>query len=517
MLFAALLIVAGAIFLVGIAYGRHASGSTAAVSPAATPTYLAQQVALLQQRQDNLTTLFQLTLVPLAIIVAILGAGGVVGIVLSFRNETRSGQIHDLIYAGTSAQQERTEETHAALLDASQKTLTLVNDTLALARDANDRAAKELSQRAERVLHEITEDATSLFLGAYYNPAFGEKLLKIVVEDPQIRSEIADLAQRLNAIEGPLEFQEIPLTASAYLVKGITHHLNQDEKRATRFFERASEARNELNPKLMLFAYYWMGYSCNNIGQYAKATDVFALAGHHVAQSSPLQLEISRLEYESRFFELSNNYFGQGEESDGPPSQDVQRVLVRLSELRARAVEAGASSIAQGIAITEGNINFWLARSHEGDERQDALDQALALYQQAGRSLWARFGFQEASRVRFPDDPVDHAEYAELETLANSQTEKRAEPRSKTLLYLTSALCMIRQEKPRGELAGTSQLLRNTFSNVDGSLTLYSQFWKTNVDRERFEESDLGEIAAAEQSSLVTAPIDTTDQSPTQK
>lgn len=504
-LLALLLIVAGCIFFGGVVYGGRGRPSRISRS-APSPTVLSQQVDLVRQRQDDITSLFNLVLLPLAVITAILGAGGVVGIVLSFRNETRTGQLHDLLYAGTSAQQARTEETHAALLDASQKTLTLVNDTLALARDANDRAAKELSQRAERVLREISEDASSLFLGAYYHQNFARKLLKIIVEEPQIRNEIGALSQRLGSIEGPLEFQEIPLTPSAYLVKGITHHLKQDEKRAIRFLEHAVEAKGELNPKLMQFAFYWMGYACNNVGQYTKAADVFASAKRYTDETSGLYFELSRLEQESHFFELSRKFFEMHNVASPELQDDVGRVLERLEILRDGAASAGASVIAEGIATTEGNINLFLSRTYAGSARNASLDKAISRYQLAGSSLWSRFGLYEAQRERYPAKRVQRSKYADLEAAANSETQKRTEPRSLTLLYLTSVLCMTQQHKPKAEIASATRMLQKTFGDVDGSLTLYSQHWKTNVDRDMFEASDLNAATAPERSATASVP-----------
>jgi hypothetical protein len=281
-------------------------------------------------------------------------------------------------------------------------------------------------------------------------------------------------------------------------VKGIAHHLQQDEKRAIRFFERAADARGELNPRLTLFAYYWMGYSCNNVGQYAKATDVFAMAQHHVNQTSAVHLEVARLECESQFFELSSLYFRQETPLTTAQSSDAQRILHRLGALREEAVNRGLSATAQGIATTEGNINFWIARSEQDEGRNAAIDRAIEMYEIAGSSLWARFGLQEALLERDPEAAPNAAEYAELQSLANIQTERRAEQRSRTLLYLTMAICLIRQGK-LNELPGTTQLLRQTFSDVDGSLTLYSQHWKTNVDRETFLEDDLRVVASAGQ------------------
>src|SRR5581483_9839376 len=86
-------------------------------------------------------------------------------------------------------------------------------------------------------------------------------------------------------------------------------------------------------------------------------------------------------------------------------------------------------------------------------------------------------------------------EFARLEKVALIKTQQRAEPRSVTLLHLTGVLCMLAQGKTSAEVAGPMALLRKAFADVDGSLTLYSQYWKTNVDRAGFEQADLGKVA----------------------
>jgi hypothetical protein len=372
-------------------------------------------------------------------------------------------------------------------LEASQKTLTLVNGTLELARNASDQAAKQLSQRAEKVRDEISEEATDLFVNAHYHQDFKSRLLKIVVEEPTIRGDILDLAQRLASIEGYLEFQQIKMAAPGFLVKGMAHHLRQDEARAIKFLARAAETR-DVNPKLTQFAYYWTGYACNNAGRFSQAAEVFAIARRFADEKSPLFFELMRLEEESRFFDLTRRFF----DGDTSVRAEAMKIVGRLGTHAENTIKAEVMGVAEGIATTQGNICMWLARTGADDERADRLDEAGKHFGKGGSSLWARFGRLEAERERNPQTPPATVEYADLEEIANLQSQRRAEPRSLTLLYLTTVLCMKSQNKPKSEVLTVTQLLRKAFADVDDSLTIYSQRWKTNIDKRRFESDDLG-------------------------
>jgi tetratricopeptide (TPR) repeat protein len=427
-------------------------------------------------------------LIPVTVLVSLLAAGGVIGITFSMRNEQRAGQLHDLQISGEASQQARAEDIHTVLLDSSQKTISLVNQTLELARESSERAEKTLSQRAERLLHEITSEATVLFVQAHYHPRFAAgSLLKVIVEEPPLRSEVLDLAQRLTSIEGYLEFQEIPLTPSAFLIKGMSYHLKQDEKRAIRDFERAAEDK-DANPKIRQFAYFWMGYACNNVGNYLQAAEVFSHARRFEGEFG-LPLELGRFEEESRFFELTRRDLAGKEPAT---REEVQQLFNRLLDLANDAERAQAVSIARKIATTTGNIYTWLGRTRsEPAERNEILRKAIEMYEK-GDGIWADFGKLEAA---FDIDEVgpDRAGYAKVEELANKLTQERAEPRSLTLLYLTTAICMVRQEKSTVEVEGVMRALRKSFADVEG-VTVYSQHHKTNLRKEDFNSIDLNEL-----------------------
>ncbi len=90
-----------------------------------------------------------LILTPMAILIGILAAGGALGIVFSVRDQRRASQLHALSVSAEVGTQRRIEESYSTFLDESQKTLTLVNDTLGLAKEASVREARSMDLKAK--------------------------------------------------------------------------------------------------------------------------------------------------------------------------------------------------------------------------------------------------------------------------------------------------------------------------------------------------------------------------------
>lgn len=452
--------------------------------------FLTQRLALVDERQDNFNALLNLILLPLSIFVGVVAGGGLLGIVFSFRNENRSDQLHDLYVAGQSGQQARTEEAHTILLDASQKTLNLVNDTLSLSRNASAQAEQTLNRRAQTLLGEITADAESLFLRSQYEPAFKKYLLKILVEDPRFQREIANLSQRIAAIEGYLEFQEIPLSGPAFLAKGMNHHFSQDEDRAIRLLEQAARDR-KAHPKVTMYAYFWAGYACNNLARNIEASELFAVAARYAEEKSPVAFELGRMQLESQFFDLSRRVLATEE---GPADQDdtaeVELLLDRLSALQDEAREVKSSQAVGRVSLLIGNVSLFAWRARLGVT--DALTRAEKAYKDSGEDIWSKLGRLEVKLHKHGYGALKRTELEDLLGDALEKTQKRVEPRSRTLLYLLAANSMILLGQS-DDITGTMQLLRSELSQVDSLLTLYSLYWRTNVTRDQFEKWDLGE------------------------
>ena len=122
----------------------------------------------LQRQVSGLRDILQLILAPMSILIGILALGGSLGVVFSLRDQRRISQLQELTVGSEVSSQRRTEQSYSAFLDESQKTLTLVNDTLTLAREASDNAAQTMERKARSNLTRIeanAQDSTREVLG----------------------------------------------------------------------------------------------------------------------------------------------------------------------------------------------------------------------------------------------------------------------------------------------------------------------------------------------------------------
>ena len=146
---------------------------------------LEESVQELRQEVRDLRDERNYLFIALGILVSILVAGSLVGITTAFRSEARLQEAHRVALTGESASQTRAEEAHVTFLDSSQRTLSLVNDTLELAKEASEQAAHTMEARVEASLR-VTSNRT---LYTSCDPAFGRDSIKLYLRT--LRSAIA--------------------------------------------------------------------------------------------------------------------------------------------------------------------------------------------------------------------------------------------------------------------------------------------------------------------------------------
>lgn len=123
-----------------ICCGSLVIATTALAATATQPT----QIELVEKHVDDVRDYVQLLLWPIGILLAVLTIGGALSVVFSIRDQRRVSQLHELTVTGELASQRRSEQSFSSFLDESQKTLTLVNDTLRLAK------TRRTGRRAQR-------------------------------------------------------------------------------------------------------------------------------------------------------------------------------------------------------------------------------------------------------------------------------------------------------------------------------------------------------------------------------
>jgi hypothetical protein len=215
---------------------------------------------------------------------------------------------------------------------------------------------------------------------------------------------------------------------------------------------------------------------------------------------------------ENAFYGIVEAYLANRAGNLSPLIADAKRLITQVDDLLTRAANASRADVLEHLQRTKGNMYTWIARALD-DNSEDATSAwtdavaaftlAVAAREVESHHLWSRFGLQEALRAQHlhdakqrgddvePPVPVESRKvYAELELAADELTQHRAEPRSRVLLLLTIVICMDRQGKV-SDLAFAKRHLRHAFAEVDGSLTLYSERLKANINRRQFEEEEL--------------------------
>jgi hypothetical protein len=187
------------------------------------PPEVSQNVKLKSLHKDieEHDKIISFILIPVTVLVGILALGGAIGIVFSIRDQRRVSQLHELSVAGEMSSQRRTEQSYSSFFEQSQTTLSLVNETLQLAKDATDQAAKSMDDKAKRRVNEIEEKAQKLMLGLSHQ-------FDAVVSDPERRHELQEIAEELGTLEGYLSLQKIKLGHYTQFIKAIDRFLKNE-------------------------------------------------------------------------------------------------------------------------------------------------------------------------------------------------------------------------------------------------------------------------------------------------
>lgn len=429
----------------------------------------------MRKRQDDFERLVTFILWPLGIFLAFVAAGGALGLVFAIRNEIRIGQVHGLFVAGETAQQARTEALHSSLLETSEKTITLVNQTLELARDSTERATKALSDRAKQLVREVGEEMAALIARIMMQENFEEKLFKLLVEEPSHRRKLIQLSDRLATVEGYLAFQDIELEPSAHLVKGMALHLDQDDQAAIPLLERAAEATG-MGLRLRLCAYYFIGYASNNIGEYRSAAAAFDAGHGRASDQAALRDEFQRMGAESKFFEIVRSRL------DGRDvRQSTKDLIQELTSVSAKASHQARANLHQ----TLGNVYLFLARLINDEE---SFKKAFSSFQNGGNGIWMKFGQLEIIHDLRSEIAAEENSPTprEVEDLATQRIQTRGEPRSLALLHLATAKCRIWRNAGNVSVRAALSAVNDQMGKVDSDLRLYSLEVKSNVTRAQF-------------------------------
>lgn len=464
----------------------HAARAGVAVQRPSVVAKSASADTTLVKLQSDVSELRRDVYVLGTLVIALLGGGFLIGFVTTIRTETKNTEMHHLLYAGESAAQSRAEETHTSFLDASQRTLTLVNETLELAKEASKRAEDAVKLRAEHIRDEVESRARGIVapLIMRSNPK------DIVLDDARL--DIVDLARELSAVEGHLELQGMALSPTCLFVKGMDAHFRDDTRAASKSLLLAGEEAN--NRELSTVALYWAAYELNNLGNFTRALDIFRKARAIETPGGPRWFELQRIILETQFFDIARAH------QSTPPQE---RLAVEEIHELVREVDTTITAMPDTIELQEarrnmiqtlGNIRWWSAGPapfptsdvvHGG--HRASLVEARDCYANVIRrdDPWALFGKAEADL--YLTLQANREDYERIIELAGLRLTKRAERRSRVSLDQTALIAQNRITPGRSELKDTNDRLRETLRDLDSEIWVFSQFRKCNVTWAEFE------------------------------
>jgi tetratricopeptide (TPR) repeat protein len=447
---------------------------------------LRSSVESAERRTANLENyLLPWVLLPLTVLVGLLAAGGAVGLFTSFKTAKGQVRLHDLAVKSEEAAHDRTEKNHLEVFRSSQETITLVNDTLKLARDASEQAATAMSHKARDGMMELDREIKYLLAGAYETHDF-----KAVVKQDVMREGLADIARGLVAVEGILQTQDVGLTPHCLFAKGIDLHLKALSKPA---IDCLVQVPHDGDHELSALALFWAAYESNNIGNFDKAVECLQQASEHYLSDTyrAQHYELTRCEIQAHFFAMAWNQSAEGASRRG----QIVDLLEKLSRV---VTSVGANRrpdfVVEGrhCAETTADMLFWCAQqspvdeAHGGpsDEQRTFLNEAAHHYQTGGDHIWAQFGLAQA-RWALEDELTD-AEYSMLHSALVSEGAAHREAR--TLALRHAAILIVEGEHGVSDdaLHQSWRDLWNDVSKITGDITIFSPWQRRNVPRADF-------------------------------
>lgn len=335
----------------------------------------------LKQVQKTTNSVF----LPITVLIGILAAGGALGIVFSFRDQRRTSQLHELTVQGEVAMQRRAEQSYASFFDQSQTTLSLVNDTLKLAKEANEEAARTTKSKAQTRVDEIEERAQRLMFDVFH-----EREFEIFLKDQDQLAALEAVADDLRSLEGYLSLQGVKPHNYTRFIIAIDKFVKDDTEGALEELELLSQAA--IVGELQRFTEYWLGYMLTTIGEYEEAVSRFGHDELDLDLDDPEYFQLERIIAETEFFARarpkpkSEEAKSESKDDDDPvqedarsPSERLEAVADILETLAKLKVDIDGSDDVRAkshtkleIARTRADILEWVA--YDPDHLDDPLD-----------------------------------------------------------------------------------------------------------------------------------------------
>jgi tetratricopeptide (TPR) repeat protein len=455
------------------------------------------QLARLDDRSEHYDKKVNALLTVLAILLA-LGTGfSIFGFIKSEMRESKSYKmaLQDAVHNKEAIADPGSREN--LVFTQSQRTLTLVNETLSLATEASKRASKSLETRLKKTMDDLEDDSREILDSSQ---AFDDD--KNLTIDKDICSEIHRIGRKIEGLENNLVILEdanIILKPFCNFVRGADTYLSEQFNQGIEYWKDVANSPFT-EQKLRSLAFYWIGYVYNNIGDFVKAKTNFKKA-HDLAIDSR-KYELSRILLETSFFNRENI---------SQIITDLKKLIITIENDTSDESKQVLNSRRSRLLTTLGNVYYQFGteadspedrKSHYQnsrkifaellhlDETSNILSQIQSLdNERRDRMKWVIFGYAESmfqlseneSELELSQNIFKKFIYH----LAENEFLNREERRTKVLAKTTQLICAIRCKDDDILLSNIKSQVDSAIGGVDKRLTIYSQLQRRNVKREQ--------------------------------
>ncbi|HEU4739597.1 MAG TPA: hypothetical protein VFS54_11025 [Solirubrobacterales bacterium] len=275
-------------------------------------------------------------------------------------------QLHELTVGGEVLSQRRAEQSFASFFEQSQTTLSLVNDTLELAKEANERATQSMDRRAKEQVAAIGEKGDDLLQRIFRDGDFEE-----IAYVPEYRAAVHGIGDELRAVEGLLRLQDIKLPRHLKFIKAIDQFLLDDTEGAHNVLRQISH-EGSTGP-LHHFILFWLGYMSTTVGDYEEAVRIFVEDETGLAADDTERFQLDCVIAETRFFDKAKRLReektedSEGSDPDAPLAR-LHAVAPLLDDLTKLAYSIAISHdhrerhhVSLEVARTRADIYVWIA------------------------------------------------------------------------------------------------------------------------------------------------------------
>lgn len=382
-----------------------------------------------------------------------------------------------------------------SIFEESQKTLTLVNETLLLATEASKRASKSLENRLRSTLDNLEKESLRII---EKSRAFIDD--KNLTTDSDICAEIHRVGRKIEGLENNLiilEGNQISLKPYCNFIRATDSYLDELFDQAIDYIDEVLYV-GETDNKLKSLAYFWKGYILNNLGKFDEAHSEFRNANQNISDSR--KYELSRIELETRFFNNDNpeTIVQEFESLVQLIEDDKQSDTKQILDSRKAKVKTTLGNIYYqlGVSKNNGQNNYFkksidifsslLDLNMEKLAENDIVD-TIKRNKNRDKLKWTIFGLAESM---YQDDykkdiAIDIFKQVVYHA-AENEFLNREEKRTKVLAKMTQLICDLRVNESQTRIMQTKSLVESALGGVDKRLTIYSQLQRKNVNRDVF-------------------------------